>query len=215
MMELRSARMKMVDSQVRPNQVNDPRVIAAMRALPREAFVPAGTNPYVDMDICLGHGRFLLAPMVIARLVQAVLTSNPASVLVIGCGTGYGAALIAGSGAKVVALEDDALFDMGGLAKFAPAVTHVSGPLATGWGAAAPYDVIFIEGAVCEIPLNLAAQLHRHGRLVTILAQSKAASGLGSVVIAEPSQHGFATRRIFDCTARILPAFQPVPAFEF
>ncbi len=209
------ARANMVDSQVRPNQVSDSRVIAAMRALPREAFAPPGTLPYADMDIALGGGRFLLAPLVIARLAQAALAANPANILVIGAGSGYGAALLAASGANVVALEEATRLDTGALAKYAPGVIRVSGPLAKGWPTAAPYDSILIEGAVAALPLDLAGQLGRTGQLVGILAQTSAAAGLGSIVVAKPGRDGFASRRLFDCTARILPAFQPAAVFEF
>ncbi len=209
------ARTNMVDGQVRPNQVNDSRVIAAMRKLPREEFAPAGSNPYADMDIPLGGGRFLLAPLVIARLVQAALAAHPKKILVVGAGSGYGAALLALSGATVVALEDEARLDTGALARYAPSVARVSGPLAKGWAMAAPYDCILVEGALTELPLDLAAQLGKSGQLVTILAQNNAASGLGTIVVAEPGRAGFASRRLFDCTARILPAFQPAPVFEF
>jgi len=210
-----AARNTMVETQVRPNQVNDGRVIAAMRALPREAFAPAGANAYADMDIPLGGGRFMLAPMLIARLAQVVLASHPEKVLVIGAGAGYGAALLAAVGAEVVALEDETRLNTGGLAKFAPNVTQVAGPLTQGWPASGPYDAILIEGAVTEIPAPLAAQLKKPGLIVAILAKTRAAAGLGSIVVAEPSQNGFAIRPVFDCTARILPAFRPVPAFEF
>ena len=209
------ARTHMVDSQVRPNQVNDSRVIAAMRNLPREAFAPAGSNPYADMDIPLGGGRFLLAPLVIARLAQATLAAHPKKILVVGAGSGYGAALLALSGASVVALEDEARLDTGALARYAPNVTSVSGPLAKGWAMGAPYDCILVEGALTELPLDLAAQLGKSGQLVAILAQNNPASGLGTIVVAEPGRAGFASRQLFDCTARILPAFQPAPVFEF
>ncbi len=215
MTELQASRAHMVDSQVRPNQVNDGRVIAAMRELPREAFAPAGTNAYADMDIALGGGRYLLAPMVIARMAQVALTAHPQKILVIGAGSGYGAALLAASGATVMALEDEARLDTGALAKYAPAVVRVSGPLAKGWAAAAPYDCIFVEGAMAEIPRDLAAQLGKPGRIVGILAQTSAPRGLGAIVVAEPGLEGFASRRLFDCTARILPAFQPAAVFEF
>jgi protein-L-isoaspartate(D-aspartate) O-methyltransferase len=212
---LRAARTNMVDSQVRPNQVNDSRVIAAMRELPREAFAPAGSNPYADMDIPLGGGRFLLAPLVIARLTQVALAAHPKKILVVGAGSGYGAALLALSGARVVALEDEARLNTDALAKYAPSVTCVSGPLAKGWALAAPYDCILVEGALAELPLDLAGQLGKSGQLVAILAQTSAVAGLGAIVVAEPGRDGFASRRLFDCTARILPAFQPAAVFEF
>jgi protein-L-isoaspartate(D-aspartate) O-methyltransferase len=209
------ARSTMVETQVRPNQVNDGRVVAAMRALPREAFAPDGVNAYADADIALGGGRFLLAPMVIARMAQLVLASNPGKILVVAAGSGYGAALLAASGASVVALEDEARLDTGGLKKFGPGVVRATGPLVKGWAALAPYDAIMIEGALTEIPAELASQLTKPGRVVAILAKTRAAVGLGTIVVAEPSLDGFASRPIFDCTARILPAFRPLPAFEF
>jgi protein-L-isoaspartate(D-aspartate) O-methyltransferase len=209
------ARATMVEAQVRPNQVNDGRLIAAMRALPREAFAPPGANAYADTDIPLGGGRFMLAPMLIARMAQLVLAAHPEKVLVCGAGAGYGAALLAAVGANVVALEEEARLDTGALAKFAPGVTRAAGRLAEFWPAAAPYDAILIEGAVSEIPAALAAQLKRPGRVVAILAQTRAATGLGTIVVAEPSRDGFAIRPVFDCTARLLPAFRPAPVFEF
>lgn len=208
-------RLLMVDSQVRPNQVSDPRVIAAMRALPREDFAPAGSRPYADYDIPLGNGRFMLAPMAIAKLVQLVLAGAPKTVLVIGAGTGYGAALLALSGAAVTALESDPAFDTGALARHAPEVRRITGALAKGDPGAAPYDAIFIEGAVSRLPETLAPQLAPRGRLVTVLANANARTGLGAAVVAEPSGGGFAMAKKFDVSARIIPEFQSAPAFVF
>jgi protein-L-isoaspartate(D-aspartate) O-methyltransferase len=218
------ARANMVDSQVRPNQVNDPRVIGAMRALPREAFAPAGARVYADADIALGGGRYLLAPMTIARLCQLVLSGNPAKILVIGAGAGYGAAILAAGGAAITALEseprlaagalENGALESGPLARFAPGAARVSGRLADGWPAGAPYDCVFIEGAVPAIPAGLAAQLAPGGRLVTILADGDS-GGLGRAVIAESRGQGFAIVKIFDCTARIIPEFNPAPVFVF
>jgi protein-L-isoaspartate(D-aspartate) O-methyltransferase len=205
-------RALMVDAQVRPNQVSDSRVISAMRALPREAFAPPNARVYADADIALGGGRYMLAPMTIARLTQLVLRDNPKTILVIGAGAGYGAAILAAAGAKVTALESDPGLDTGALAKFSPGVTSVTGPLAAGFAESGPYDAIFIEGAVAEIPPALAAQLAPGGRLVTILADR---GRLGQAIIAETRGQGFAMVKMFDCTARILPEFQPAPAFVF
>ncbi len=205
-------RALMVDSQVRPNQVNDARVISAMRALPREAFAPPNARVYADADIALGNGRFLLAPMTIARLTQLVLRDNPKNILVIGAGAGYAAAIFSAAGARVTALDSDPSLDTGALAKYAPAVTKTTGPLASGFAAGGPYDAIFIEGAVAAIPPALAAQLAPGGRLVTILADK---GSLGRAVVAETRGQGFAMVKMFDCTARILPEFQPAQAFVF
>jgi protein-L-isoaspartate(D-aspartate) O-methyltransferase len=210
-----TARNLMVDSQVRPNQVTDRRIIAAMRQLPREDFAPAGAQAYADADIPLGKGRYMLAPMIIARLTQLVMANNPAHVLVVGAGSGYGAAILSLSGAHVVALEEQSTLTGPALAKCAAGVEDVAGPLTAGWPAGGPYDVILIEGAVADIPENFASQLKPGGRLITILADRPEPSGLGRAVIATPSGSGFATIPAFDCTARVIPAFLPAPSFVF
>jgi len=212
------ARNFMVDSQVRPNKVNDSRIIGAMRALPRENFVPAGQRAiaYADGPVPLGGGRALLEPMVIARLVQLAAVRTGEQVLVVGAASGYGAALLAACGAKVTALEDDPA--LAGLAKSALAgrdgVTLVSGPLAAGWPAAAPYDVVFIEGAVEEIPPALAEQVRpAAGRVVAVRAG--AGGRVGQAVLGEPTPAGLVLRAEFDCAAPLLPALRRQPGFVF
>jgi protein-L-isoaspartate(D-aspartate) O-methyltransferase len=209
------ARAHMVDSQVRPNQVNDLNVIGAMRRLPREAFAPPGTRPYADADIDLGGGRFLLAPLTIARLTQLVLAGAPKTILVIAAGAGYGAAILASAGAAVTALESEPRLDTGALAAHAADVRRLSAKLAAGDPRAAPYDAILIEGAVAKIPPELAAQLAPGGKLVTILADGTARAGLGRGVVAESRGQGFVASPRFDVTARIIPEFLPAPAFVF
>ena len=214
------ARDLMVDSQVRPNQVNARRVIGAMRVLPREEFAPAGAMPYSDADIDLGGGRYLLCPMVTARLAQLVMANNPEHVLVVAAGAGYLAAVLAACGAKVVAQEDEARLRTGALARHAPSVEQVGGKLQSGWPAGGPYDAILIEGAVAAIPEVFAAQLAPGGRLVTELAEGpepagSGPAGRGRAVIAEPAGGSYSMARMFDCTARVLPPFRRAPAFVF
>lgn len=208
------ARNHMVDGQVRPNQVSDQRVIDAMRALPREAFAPAGALAYADTDIELGGGRFLMSPLLAARLAQLALARNPAEVLVVGAGSGYLAALLASAGARVVALEEETRLQTGALAQYAPQVEAACGPLAAGYPAGGPYDVIVIEGAVPAIPENFAAQLAPGGRVVAIVADGDEPAGLGRAVSAEAVGREFVAVRAFDCTARVLPAFRRAPAFS-
>lgn len=217
-MDFAEARSNMVDSQVRPNKVNDPRIITAMRQLPRERFVrPAQASlAYADEDVPLGGGRVLIEPMVMARLLQLTAIDAGERALVVAAGTGYGAAVLAACGARVVALEDVAPLlaiarEM--LAEFGPSVTLVSGPLASGWPPGAPYDVILIEGAVRFIPPAIGEQLHREtGRLVTVCADG---GGTGQAVLAEVTAAGLRTQPMFDCATPPIPSLLPSPGFVF
>ena len=205
----------MVDSQVRPNEVKDLRVSQSMRLLPREAFAPSGALAYADEDLPLGNGRFMLQPMIVARLAQLALEKNPGHALVIGAGSGYLAAVLSLAGVDVVAVEEETLLTNDALKLYAPKVQAVSGPLAAGWRAGGTYDVIIIEGAVLEIPTALAAQLVPGGRIVTIIADDATPNAVGRAVVAEPVEGGYACLKIFDCTARLLPQLMPAPIFSF
>lgn len=216
------ARAMMVDCQVRPNKVIDGRILAAMRLLPREAFVPAAAiaRAYTDEDVPLGNGRFLMEPMVIARMVQAASVRPGDRALVVAAGTGYAAALLAECGAEVIALEqDEALLAIAraALATTRAIVTLVSGPLARGWNAAAPYDVVLVEGAVEEVPPALTAQLRPSGpgraggRLVVVRQHA----GAGQAMLGERIGDALTLQPIFDCATPLLPALRRAPGFVF
>lgn len=213
-----AARAHMVDSQVRPNKVTDPRILHAMRTLPRERFVPAeaASLAYADEDVRLGKGRFLMEPMVLARLLQTAAPVQGEVALVVGAATGYGAAVLAACGARVTALEEDQdLFATAQslLAALAPGVTVVSGPLAAGHPGGGPFDVILIEGAVHEIPAAIAGQLRSDGgRLVGVIAGS---GRTNQAILAEATPGGLRATPIFDCATPLLPSLIPAPAFVF
>jgi protein-L-isoaspartate(D-aspartate) O-methyltransferase len=213
-----AARNRMVDSQIRPNKVNDPRIIGAMRHLPRERFLPPqlGSLAYADEDVPLGDGRVMLEPAVIARLVQLTAIVAGERALVVASGTGYGAALLAACGGRVTALEEAASLQAvarGILAELAPSVGLVAGPLSAGWPPGAPYDVILIEGAVREIPPAIAEQLHREsGRLVAVLT---AGAGRCQAVLAEATAVGLRPQPMFDCATAPIPSMLPSPGFVF
>jgi protein-L-isoaspartate(D-aspartate) O-methyltransferase len=212
------ARNRMVDSQLRPNKVTDPRVLTAMRDLPRERFLPARlrARAYVDEDVPLGGGRVLMEPLVIARLAQLAAPSSGDRALVVGAGVGYGAALLARCGVRVIALEEDralAALAERALADLAPGVNVVIGPLAGGWAPGKPYDIILIEGAVRDIPAALEGQLRADiGRLVAVRSTI---GSMGSAVLAEPTPLGLRAQPMFDCATPPLPSLLPKPAFTF
>jgi len=210
-----TARNMMVDGQIRPNKVTDPRIIAAMRTLPRERFLPAdlAARAYSDEDVPLGNGRALMEPMVIARLIQAAELRIGEQVLVAACGTGYGAAVLASCGGAVTAFEEDAT--LLALARSAltalPAVRLVEGTLAE--GCAGAWDIILIEGAIPAIPAAYAKLLKPGtGRLLTVLTGR---GRMGQAVIAKPTAEGLATQPIFDCTTPVLPALAKPAVFAF
>lgn len=225
--DFEDARQKMVDGQVRPNKVTDPRIVSAMRFLPRERFLPPQLAPlaYVDEDVPLGQGRVLMEPMVLARLVQAARPVPGDRALVVGAGTGYGAAVLAFCGARVTALEEDesltaiarrTLAEL--VADLPTPVRVVSGPLAEGWTDGGPWDVILIEGAVAELPPVIGGQLRRDGgRLATVLRSPR---GICHGVLAEPVALGGGESVLraapeFDCATPLLPQLMPKPGFVF
>ena len=225
-LDFASARDHMVDSQIRPDRVVDPRIIRVMRTLPRERFVPEAqaSKAYIDEDVRLPGGRCLMEPRVLARLLQLMRFRSGERVLVVASGPGYGAAVLACCGADVTALEEDeALLAIArrALPSLAPKVKLETGPLRA--GLKGPWDVIMIEGAVPEIPAAIGAELNPHGgRLVTVLAppQGNGAPGLGKGVLAEPINPGSADIRLraqphFDCATPMIPAFLPPKRFQF
>jgi protein-L-isoaspartate(D-aspartate) O-methyltransferase len=215
------ARRRMVDGQLRPNKVTDPRIIAAMLDLPRERFLPPGlaARAYADSLLALPGGRAMLSPMVTARLLQMLGLRDGDRMLVVGSGTGYLAAVAAHAGARVTALEDDAALSAIA-ARVVPellppgAVTLVSGDPREGHAAAAPYDAILVEGEIPAIPATLSAQLAEGGRLAAVLAARGPAAG-PRAVLGRKAGGSFGVTDAFDCATMPLPAFQPAPGFVF
>lgn len=213
------ARRNMVDGQLRPNRVTNSQILAVAGSLPREKFLPEALKAvaYSDEDIPLGNGRFLMEPMVLARLIQTLQPGPEDKALVVAAGRGYGAAVLAGLVKSVVAVESDA-----GLASAADQtikalglqnVTIVQAQAEAGAAVSGPYDVILIEGCVRQIPPAILEQLADGGRLGTVLAGAPGAMGVAQLVVKE----GGATsgRPLFDAGTPVLPGFAPPARFTF
>jgi protein-L-isoaspartate(D-aspartate) O-methyltransferase len=220
-MDYIAARHVMVENQIRTNRVTDPLVIEAMATVPREAFVPKALADvaYVDEAVPLGGGRYVMEPLVIARLLQAAEVTSTDVVLDVGAGTGYAAALLAAMASTVVALEPDA--DLAARAREtlarleAATVSVVEGPLEEGCPAEAPYDVIFVNGAVADVPRALTDQLADGGRLVTVVAPADPAFGMGWGTLFTRLGGAISHTELFDAGTPILPGFARAPAFSF
>jgi protein-L-isoaspartate(D-aspartate) O-methyltransferase len=216
-----TARQNMVDCQVRPSDVTDVPIIDAMLDVPREAFVPQNQRAlaYLDLDLDVSDGasvkRFLIKPAVLARMLQAAEIEATDTVLVVGSATGYAAAVVAKIAGQVTATESDSsLAAKAGTALAGlglGAVTVRVAAAADGDPAAAPYDVIVLNGATEIIPEALLRQLKPGGRLVGVFATTLPPRA----TIVTHSHDDFGHRALFDAVAPVLPGLERVPAFVF
>jgi protein-L-isoaspartate(D-aspartate) O-methyltransferase len=216
-----TARQNMVDSQVRPSDVTDVGIIDAMRTVPREAFVPQNQRAlaYLDLDLDVGEGgpakRFLIKPVVIAKMLQAADIRDTDAVLVVGCASGYLAALVAKLARHVAATECDPSLVAKARDVFAELgignVTVKAAAVAEGDSENAPYDVIILNGATEIVPDGLYRQLKEGGRLVGVFAMTQPQRA----VIVTRSHDDFGNRALFDAAIPILPGFERPPAFVF
>jgi protein-L-isoaspartate(D-aspartate) O-methyltransferase len=212
MTDFAAARHNMVESQVRPNGITDHRIIDAMAQVKREDFVPAErkTIAYLDDDVQLKEGRFLIEPMAFARMIHLALIKPTDKVLVVGAGTGYGARVIAMLAKSVVALESDA--ELVALARgFLAGATNievVEVSLAEGNAARAPYDVIIVEGRIAAVPESLFAQLANEGRIVAAVGNTDV-SKMQITTLADGHR---SSRFAFDVSIAPLPGFAPEKA---
>jgi protein-L-isoaspartate(D-aspartate) O-methyltransferase len=213
-----AARANMIERQLQPNKVTDPRVITAFGHIRRELFVPEGQRgiAHSDTDLPLGGGRYLMAPMVVARLLQAAEIGRQDRVLVVGAGVAYEAALIAMLARSVVAIEEDAVLARQGRAALVEhgiaAVKFVEAPATEPQQSRGAYDVIFFAGAVAEIPAAISGQLAEGGRMVAVVRHD---DGVGRATVTTRTGGILASRVIFDAATPLLPGFARRPAFVF
>jgi protein-L-isoaspartate(D-aspartate) O-methyltransferase len=220
MIDYAAARTLMVETQIRTEGVTDYRIIRTMADIPRERFVPSRARPfaYTDIDIAVkddGHTRHMIRPATLARLIQAAAIAPGDFVLVVGCGTGYTSAVIANLATSVIALESDEHLAQSAGATLTDLeignVAVVTGPLEAGYPAEAPYDVIFVDGAVEFVPEALLAQLKEGGRLVAVVGYNRAASAM----VYTRTDDDIGSWPAFDAFVPALPGFSHPRAFVF
>ncbi len=223
MVDFQAARRAMVDGQVRTSDVTHLGVIAAMLDIPREAFVPKqqAAFAYLDRDVPIAAAtatapaRYLMKPMVLARLVQAADPAPADRVLVIGAGTGYAAAVLSRLAGQVTALEEDESLFHQARSALSSLGSHninvIQGYLVEGVPDSAPFEVILIDGGVETVPDRLGAQLSPGGRLLAVEMRGP----IGKAKLFQPVNGRFSGRELFDAAAPVLPGFSVAPAFVF
>lgn len=218
MTDYAAARHNMVESQVRTNRVTSGPLLDAMETIPREQFVPGERRSfaYVDEDIEIAPGRFLMEPMVLARLLQTADIEPEAIALDIGCGTGYSTAVLAHLCQTVVGVESDAalaaratqtLVELG-----IDNALVVEAGLREGYPKQAPYDVILFSGAITGVPDAIVRQLAPGGRAVAVVT---AGGGMGQARIYTKVGDVLSARTIFDAATPPLPDYAPEEQFVF
>lgn len=218
MIDYATARLTMVDSQLRTNKVTDEKLLDAFLAVPRERFVPPAIHglAYSDAELPLGGGRTLMEPMVLARMLQSAEIAPDSIVLEIGCGSGYGTAILARLARHVVAIESDRRLAGQARARLAELgatnATVIDAPMTEGYPARAPYDTIIFMGAVQRIPEAILHQLADGGRLVAVVQQP---NGIGRATLMTRSGEAIAQRPYFDAAPALLPGFEAEPSFVF
>jgi protein-L-isoaspartate(D-aspartate) O-methyltransferase len=219
-------RLAMVESQVRPSEVTDRRLLAALRTLPREEFVPPALRDLAYMDGSIevypstdgAPARFLLAPVVLARLVQLAAVEPSDRVLDVGCATGYSTAVLARLCRSVIGLEPEPeLADAAKHALDALSISNaeiVEAPLASGYGEGGPYDVILLNGSVPAVSEALFGQLKDGGRLAAVVTGTNSASQGRAYLFVKVGEEASGVPQ-FDAGAKPLPGFAPTPGFVF
>ena len=217
-MNIEQARFNMIEQQIRPWDVLDPDVLELLHVVKRENFVPAAHKAlaFVDAEIPLPGGQSMLNPKIEARLLQDVNLKKHESVLEIGAGSGYMAALLAHKGRHVTtveispelkALAEKNLADNG--------VTNVTVELgngAQGWTNGAPFDVIVVSGSLPVLPEALLQQLKVGGRLAVIIGQSPA---MKAQLITRTGEAGYDTRTLFETDVKPLASATTPSSFSF
>ena len=215
------ARKNMVDGQIHPSGIIDPRILWNFETVPREKFVPADLvgTAYKDEDLVLPDGRFLLDPTVHARMIQALDLKSTDVILDIGCAGGYSAAVMATMVTMVIAIEQtQAHLERAQVAWDEVGANNVAAfksNLKTGYADEAPYDAIILNGAVAETPAHLVGQLIDGGKMVFVLRP--AGHVVGQVMLLQHTGDGgeFSVRPLFDAGTPYLKGFEPVETFAF
>lgn len=223
MMDFETARAKMVDNQIRTTDVTSHSVLKAFVAVPREAFVPAANKQlaYIDEDILIcpardgRPARYMMEASPLAKLLQLAEISREDVVLEVGCGTGYVAALLSLLAGSVVSIDSDEDLVNAAAETLSSLgydnVAAITADLEKGYPSEAPYDLIFINGAVQDVPAVLIEQLRDGGRLVAVVGYGAAAKA----TVFRKHNKGSSSNTFFNASIKPLPGFVQAKEFVF
>ncbi|MGH7126204.1 MAG: protein-L-isoaspartate O-methyltransferase family protein [Stellaceae bacterium] len=218
MTDYAAARLNMVEGQLRTNGVTDPALLDAFLSVPRERFVAEALRgvAYVDDDVPLGNGRYLMEPLVLARLVALTGLQPDARVLIVGAGSGYDAAIVSKLAGGVIAVESDPTLAAAArrlLSELGYANARVvEAPMEQGHAAGAPYDAILFGGAVADVPDVIVRQLDKSGRIAVVVASE---GRVAQITLMARTGELLPRRPVFDAASHTLPGFASKPAFVF
>jgi protein-L-isoaspartate(D-aspartate) O-methyltransferase len=219
-MNVEQARFNMIEQQIRPWEVLDQGVLSLLAVVKREDFVPPAYRAlaFVDMEIPLPAGQHMLAPKVEARLLQELAVGRHETVLEVGAGSGYMAALLAHRARELTTMEivpELATMARTNLQRAAAAVRNVrvvEGDGAKGLPGDGPFDAILLSGSVACAPRTLLHQLAVGGRMVAIVGDEPI---MRAVRITRTAEQSFHTVELFDTVAQRLVGFDEGPRFHF
>ena len=218
-MDFKIARKKMVENQIRANKVTSLNVINAFLDVPREKFVPDALQEisYVDEDIQLSRNRFMMKPMILARLFQSLNLKGNENILHVGSNSGYGSAILSRMCSSVISLESDKKLFETSIHTFSNMgfdnVVPLHGSMENGVEKEAPFDIIFIEGSIETEPKSLFGQLNENGKLIAIIRPANIKIGKAKLFFKISNEIGL--ENLFDAQVSKLSIFKSKTKFSF
>ena len=218
-MDFKIARKNMVENQIRANKVTSLNVINAFLDVPREKFVPDALQEisYVDEDIQLSRNRFMMKPMILARLFQSLNLKGNENILHVGSNSGYGSAILSRMCSSVISLESDKKLFETSIHTFSNMgfdnVVPLHGSMENGVEKEAPFDIIFIEGSIETEPKSLFGQLNENGKLIAIIRPVNIKIGKAKLFFKIRDEIG--QENLFDAQVSKLSIFKSKTKFSF
>ncbi|MGY8523784.1 protein-L-isoaspartate O-methyltransferase family protein [Paracidovorax citrulli] len=217
-MDLEKARFNMIEQQIRPWDVLDQEILDLLAVVKREQFVPKAyaSLAFVDTEIPLPGGQLMLAPRVEARVLQELNVRKHETVLEIGTGSGYMAALLGARARHVTTVEIRP--ELAALARenlTRAGITNVEvaeGNGAEGWSAGAPYDVICISGSMPAVPSEILSQVKVGGRISAFVGTLPV---MEAQLITRMSETEYQTVNLFETAVVPLEGVKAASRFQF